>query len=73
LLPTGGPVSEDLHHFFAGTKNGFRVFERDSSGFVQHERFTLTIEEGLSEAVFEAAQLGAEGGLGEVKPCGRLG
>lgn len=73
LLPTGGPVSEDLHHLFASTKNGFCVFERDSSGFVQHQRFTLPFEERLPEALLEAAELGAEGGLGEVKPCGCLG
>jgi hypothetical protein len=73
LLPTGAPVSEDLHHLFASAENGFSVFESDSSGFVQHQRFTLPFEERLPEALLEAAELGAEGGLGEVKPSRRSG
>lgn len=55
LLSPCGAVSEDIHHFFTGAENGFRVFEGDLSGLVQHETFAAPFEKELPETVFEAA------------------
>ena len=69
----GALVLEDVEEFFAGAEDGFGVFEGDAAGFGEDEGFVLAVEEVEAEAFLEAAELGAEGRLGNFEVFGGAG
>ena len=83
LKETGAPLAGEMsgHIFFKerwygfddGLYAGARLLERGAPGLGQHQRAALRREQGLSQLLFEHAELGADGLHREIQALRRAG